>query len=487
MKASLNKLRLRAGVDRPVFYSGLGQAWSLFSGPITILMVTHFFTPETQGYFYTFGSVLAIQVFLELGFSQCIVQFASHEFVHLRFRPGGGLEGEPLARSRLLSLGRLSLKWYGVIGILAFIGLGIGGHGFFVMKPPERLVNTHVAAEVTALNHIEDQNHLMPSANVSSAHPGTDVSWPWPWWCLCLATGLSMALQPVGALLEGCNQMAFVYGLRTLSRIVASVVLWGAVWGGAQLFTGSIMVFAMVILTAVAYGWLWRGLLRDLWRAPKGESISWRREIWPFQWRIAISCVSGYFIFNFFTPVLLKFHGPVVAGQMGATLSLVASLNALASAWTISKGPRFGMLIRQRQFAELDRLFYRATVQAVGVCCMGGAALLLGLVLVREHFAIGARFIGPGPTILLVLATVVNQVVFGQAVYLRAHKQEPFMVLSAANGVLTGLLMLGFGYYFAAWGVALAYTLVQVAVFVWASVVWGRCRQEWHLLTQQAA
>ena len=187
MKAMLNRLRLWAGVDRPVFFAGLGQAWSLFSGPITILLVTRFFTAKTQGYYYTFGSVVAFGVFLELGFSQCIVQFASHEFARLRFRSGGAIEGDPLVRSRLISLGRLSLKWYGVIAILAFIGLGLGGHWFFWAK-----------------------------------HDPT-VAWVWPWWSLCLVTGLSLLLLPVAALLEGCNQMAFVYGLRTLSRVVAAI------------------------------------------------------------------------------------------------------------------------------------------------------------------------------------------------------------------------------------------------------------------------
>jgi hypothetical protein len=62
MKARLNKLRLWAGIDRPVFYTATGQIWSLVSGPITILVITHFFSPETQGYFYTFDNIIALQV-----------------------------------------------------------------------------------------------------------------------------------------------------------------------------------------------------------------------------------------------------------------------------------------------------------------------------------------------------------------------------------------------------------------------------------------
>jgi O-antigen/teichoic acid export membrane protein len=445
MKARLNRLRLWAGVDRPVFFAGLGQGWSLFSGPITIFLITRYFSPTIQGYAYTFGSVTALQMFLELGFSQCIIQFASHEFARLRFGPSGTLEGDAQARSRFISLGRLSLKWYAVLAVLAVIGLGLGGSWFFSTKPD------------------------------SSVH------WVLPWWCACVGVGLTLVLLPVGALLEGCNQVSFVYGLRTVTRVVSAMVGWVAVWGGANLFTGSLMVLSTVLVMAGAYLWRWRELLVELWRAPAGgETISWRREIWPFHWRIAISCVSGYFIFNFFTPVLFYFHGPVVAGQMGVTMSLITSLSALAQSWTVSKGPRFGMLISRREFAELDRLFYRATAQAVGICILGGLALLAGLLVVRGHFAIGARFLDPGPTSLLVLATVIGQIVLGQAIYLRAHKQEPFMILSAVNGLATGCLVALLGCFFGAWGVSLAFAVVQIAVLVWASQVWRNCRRKWH-------
>ena len=440
----LNRLRLWAGVDRPVFYASVGRVWSLVSGPLTILLVARCFTTKEQGYYYTFASVLALQVFLELGFSQCVTQFASHEFAHLRFLPGGALEGPARARARLISLGRLSLKWYGVISLLVVAGLGAGGHWFFTVRHD-------------------------PS-----------VAWSRPWWCLCFTTGLTLALSPVGALLEGCNQLAFLYGLRALSAIVASFVLWTALGSGAGLFAGSIMMLASVLATAVAYALRWRGFLAELGRPPKEESISWRREIWPFQWRIAISGISGYFVFYFFVPVLFYFQSPVIAGQMGMTLQLVNGLSLLAFAWTGTKGPRYGILIGRREYGELDRLFFKATTQAVGVSVIGGALLLAGLVFVRGHFLIGARFLDAGPAALLVLASIVNQVIFGQAVYLRAHKQEPFMWVSLSNGLATGGLVVVLGRSYGAWGVCLAYTLVQIAMLAWATALWKRCRRIWH-------
>jgi O-antigen/teichoic acid export membrane protein len=79
-----------------------------------------------------------------------------------------------------------------------------------------------------------------------------------------------------------------------------------------------------------------------------------------------------------------------------------------------------------------------------------------------------------------VLATVVNQVIFSQAVYLRAHKREPFMWLSLVNGVATALLVVVLGWFFNAWGVCVAYCFVQVAILAWAWAVWKHCRRIWH-------
>ena len=367
------------------------------------------------------------------------MQFASHEFAHLRFLPGGVLEGDTRARSRLLSLGRLSLKWYGVMAVLVVLGIGAGGHLFFSLKND-------------------------PS-----------VAWSLPWWSLSLVTGLTLAILPLGALLEGCNQLSFIYGLRTLAAMLGGLVIWTALWGGAGLYSGAIVVLAGTLMTAIAYAWRWPGLLKQLWRAPeqKAETISWRDEIWPFQWRIAVSWLSGYFVYSLFTPVLFYFHGPVVAGQMGMTLQLVNSLNALAFSWAGTKGPRYGMLISHKKFEELDRLFFKTTAQAVGVCVAGGVVLLLALLFVREHFAIGSRFLGLGPASLLVLVTIVNQIGFSQSVYLRAHKKEPFMWLSLANGLMTGLLVLVLGGFYSVWGVCLAYTLVQIIYYCS-----GLCRVE---------
>ncbi len=64
----------KLGVDRAIFYTSLARIIMAIAGVITIFFVARFLTDIEQGFYYTFGSVLAIQVFFELGFNGIITQ-----------------------------------------------------------------------------------------------------------------------------------------------------------------------------------------------------------------------------------------------------------------------------------------------------------------------------------------------------------------------------------------------------------------------------
>jgi len=95
-----------------------------------------------------------------------------------------------------------------------------------------------------------------------------------------------------------------------------------------------------------------RGLLFDLLTHKTGDrQISWQNEIWPFQWRIAISWISGYFVYQTFNPFLFAFKGPVAAGKMGMSLSFANAVMVIAMAWCRQKMHRSERLSRKNNTA----------------------------------------------------------------------------------------------------------------------------------------
>ena len=81
--------RIKVGIkqllylDQLVRYSLLYRASQAFVGLGTIFVITRWFKPEEQGYYYIFASLLGLQVLFELGLSFVILQFSGHEFATL--------------------------------------------------------------------------------------------------------------------------------------------------------------------------------------------------------------------------------------------------------------------------------------------------------------------------------------------------------------------------------------------------------------------
>jgi len=436
----------RLEVNRAVFFSALTQIWSTVAGPATALIIAHWLSPEEQGFYYTFGSVLALQVFVELGLATVIVQTASHEWAFLRRAENGGVEGDPHALSRLASLMRFALRYYAACAVVAAIGLGVGGILFFGSTP----------------------------------RPG--IVWQIPWLALCAFTGLALLTTPLLSLLEGCNQVGSIYGFRFVSGVLASVTIILSIVLGSGLYVLPIASLVRILWRVTFLVWKYRRFLWQLYVLPLTERVAWRRDVWPFQWRISVSWLAGYFIFSLFNPVMFHYHGAVVAGQMGMTWALVNAVSRLASSWLQTRAPKFGMLIARRDYGSLDKLFRRLTFVATGIATLGSGVLwLLVLWLHASGLAMAHRILPILPVTLLLLAGILNTWVNALAVYLRAHKREPLMWLSLASGVLTGLAVWLLGARIGPVGAAAGYLGVSA---LWGLpsvlVVFARCRAQWH-------
>src|SRR5690242_18558290 len=111
-------LRAVLGLDRAVGFTVLARFWSSAAGVVTVALIARFLSPAEQGYYYTFGSLVAIQMIFELGFSFVILQLASHERARLSISDDYEVAGDPVAHARLASVIQKSVRWYSVAGLL---------------------------------------------------------------------------------------------------------------------------------------------------------------------------------------------------------------------------------------------------------------------------------------------------------------------------------------------------------------------------------
>jgi hypothetical protein len=429
----------RAEVDRAVF------SWQLLAEPITLLLIARFFTPELQGFYYTFASLLALQSFVELGLYLVIVNVASHEWAHLHLDETGRIDGDPEARSRLVSLGRLIFVWYAVASIIFVIGVSAVGAIFFARN----------------------------------LHDG--IAWQGPWLAVVGLSGVLLWALPFNSLLEGCGQIATINRFRLQQLVLSSLALWGTLALGGGLWALAIAVGAKVLRDLYLLLVRYRRFFAPFLVRPTGATIHWRAEIWPMQWRLALSGAVNYFAFSLFTPVMFRYHGATVAGQMGMTLAAITGLQAIALAWVQTKVPQFGVLVARRDYATLDRFFYRTSLVSLLAILLGAAStwgVLLTLGLIGHPLA--GRLLSPLPAGFFLLAVVVMQVSQCQTAYLRAHKREPIVVLSVVMSLAIGLAVWLLGSRYGATGAGAGYLAMALIIVGWETRIWLRCRAEWH-------
>lgn len=438
------------GVDRAVGYTLIGRGWALVANLMNLWLIARCLTKDEQGFYYTFSSILALQIIFDLGFSYVLLQFASHEMAFLKLSDKRIVDGNPKAKARMASLLWFSMKWYGVVAILVVIVVVPVGLYFF-------------------------------SAHY---HGGFEVIWRIPWIAISITTAGLLSISPLIAIVEGTGQVAEIALMRTTQSFFSSLTLWCALLLGwklyaAPIFSGVNLISGLVWLS-LRYGAFFKDLLLS---RHKDHVISWWGEIWPFQWKIAVSYLSGFLIGQLFNPILFAFKGAATAGQMGMSLQIAGGISALGLAWVYTKASPFGQMISRGDFEKLDQVFFRCLWQSFAIITLAaGCAFGILLYLKYINHPIGQRVLDPLPLGLLFMTTLINHIVFSEAIYLRAHKREPFMWPSIASAVITSTLAYFLGKNYGSLGVTTVNFASAVVIGLGVcTFLFVKSRQEWHV------
>ena len=450
------RIRQALGLDGAVAFTSLARMVSIAGSTVTVLLIARFLSPVEQGYYYTLLSLVALQMVFELGFSFVVQQLAAHECVHLVIREDGSISGDPAAHARLASALQLGVRWYSLAATA--MGMILTPLGFFFFA--------HNAAPATA-----------------------QIAWQGPWLLAVTASMAGLWCQSFYSFFDGCGQMRAVAALRLRQAVVGMALAWTAMLLHHGLYSP-----ALVIVGQVGTGLFFLATRRCLLTGLLGHqvldaSICWSREVWPFQWRIAVSWMCSYFTIQIFIPILFALRGPVEAGQMGMSLSITGYMTGLVLPWITTKATPFGRLIARREFHGLDRLFLRTLGQALAVFAMialsaDAAAMLLTAIAPR----LAARMVSPQLFAVLVLAAGANCVVQSLATLLRSFKQEPFLWQSVAVAMLTLLVAMFTASRWGNAGVTVGYLAVTAGIGLPSALsIFARARRRYLAMSPLAA
>jgi hypothetical protein len=444
-------LKQWTGLDCAIVFNVLARLWSAIAGVVTVLLIARCLTPDEQGYYYTFFSLVALQIVFELGFCFVILQQAAHERVQLVITGDGRVEGDPIVLSRLSSILKMSVRWYSVAALLLVVILLPSGFYFF---------SVHESPEIAP-------------------------SWRCPWALLVVAAALNLLMSLISAFIEGCGFVPLVAKAYLAQVLLGSLLSWSAMATHHGLYAPAMLIIGFATMQGtflVMPKPQWR-MLATLMKYPIGlHGIHWRREVWPFQWRIAITWLSSYFISQLITPVLFSYQGPVMAGRMGMSLSISTSIGTIGLAWMSTKASPFGSMVARGESGALNRLFFRTLWQSTVLVTAGAVVLFSCLLVIRHRLPkLSIRVLPPWAFALLLLTMIMNHVLFSEALYMRSHKREPLLVQSVVVAILLGMSTVILGRIYGANAVAVGYFLIGgVLSLAWGTLVFVTQRERWY-------
>jgi O-antigen/teichoic acid export membrane protein len=423
-----------------VFIIFIHRFWQSIAGAITLFFLAHFLTPIEQGYYYTLSSIAALYMVFDMGLGNVLIQFSAREFVRLSWGKAGKVKG--ISKSKLLTLIKLSIIWYGLAAII-----------FLLIYP-------------VGIYYIDSSNSQL------------SYDWHLAWFLLVLSVSILLLILPILSITEGSGRITEVYILRLLQGIIGSIFIWIVLINNGGLYAVVMIPLCSAIIAVI---WLIIRMRNTLIQAfqLKSNKLNWRSEVWPLQWRVGTSWFSGYVLVLMHAPILFYTQGPVEAGQMGITITTVNMLCILSFSWVTSQIPTMTELAFLNNWSKLDKIYW-GILKKSSITYILGAIILFIVRLALEGTEYSSRVLPITETAWLLVAMGFYHVSSIFAAYLRIYMQEPFFLPAIIGSILTLIFT-----FIASqqWGISgVVGVLVTINAFFFFPIVlwmWAHYKKKW--------
>lgn len=397
IKNAKKYLQKYLGVDEAIFWATLNRGLGIVRSPINIYFLLKYLSLEQQGLWYTFTHLSTLSMLADLGFTVIITQFVSHEFANLRLE-GKMITGKEEDMGKLFSLIRFAVKFYFKVVVAAVLILIGAGYWYF------RNENSAVFLAWTAYSLLGGYGLLV-----------------------CLFQTIYQGLDKVKDIQINILINSFIFTGVTCVALYFNLGIWALVLGA----------LASTTITAIGLYNMAVPFWKQVYHYKTAAKQYFFKDIVPLQIRYAVSFICSYVILYLYVPSAYKFIGPVEAGQLGLTASIVAVINGVTSNWIFTKVPKLNMYVSRRQYKELDRMVKNALLQGMIIHIIM-AIFFVGALIIINHYntTLAQRFLSVKLTILFLIPQAVQFLINGFTLYLRAFKKEPLMWLQVLNASL---------------------------------------------------
>jgi len=388
--------KVRQQLDRDLVSTVSVRLSGTVVAALTAILLVRYLTPQEQGYWYTFGSILSIAAFAEMGAGQILMRFVAREQAGLN-------KSESASILRLRSLYRFGFK----------LGLGVAS------------LTTLIAIPI-GLWWISDNGK-------------NEIDWRSPWLLAALASAPAIFMGFANAYFEGWQFVTAANVRRSIASWLSLASLFAAFSAGLGLFAFGISRIVSALYGLIQIGFSHGNLIKKHQLNIIAESnFKPRKEFWPLQVRYGMTWATGIFVNGLYAPLIFKFDGPIAAGQYGMSLSVVAIISGISTSLIGARQAKLAALSCNGNKDEMRKLL-NITLKLSIVSFFVGS-LILGTTVIFTPEVLNTytqRLLSPLNLSILIAAQFFWLLITIYTTFVRSFNTEPFVKLAWIHAFFT--------------------------------------------------
>lgn len=386
---------------------------NIAKGPISLIFVIQFLTPEQQGYWFFITNMGAILYMADFGLSLLTMQIiAKNTFNSTNNFPSRNCFKELINAT------------YGFIAKSIFI-----------------LSMTIIPISIYLLRDADSTVRLA--------------------WALYLMSAIFVQILFLElSVIQGLGRISLAFGFRSIfsffSLFFCVILLFQgselSALGLANILAATSSIFALVWITKKQEKP--RVLPRDI-RNLELISTSMKR-------KYIVSWIAGYCMFFLIIPITLHYQGPVEAGKLGICLAFVKALSAISLAPLDANITKLSSAYGRNNKIEFDYIFKKSLIYGLVLFLLGSVSLILLLAILSDFREIGERLPNLSVLIFVLLAELIYLLISIISKKIRIFLIEPFSILN----LVFALLVVCCAMYNMAYFNVQLWSIIQAAVYL---------------------
>jgi hypothetical protein len=376
----------------------LSKALNLLRGALILYLILKFLDSEDQGIWYTFLSLGALSTLADLGFTTLIAQYISHDFAYLNF---SGIivnnSSELKYFKGLLSTIKFAFKHF-TFFVLLFFSISLIGGALFFYKDGLGIVGLWVLYTMSGAFNLYlsfMQNVIIGLNRIREIH----------------RVNIAIGLFIISVLIV--LKLYNVFDIKTMVYLSLTT-----------------SILPMIYMTK-KYWNLWIQIIRSKYKI----SSETKDSLFTLQKRYAVSWTAGYVAYHLSTPLIFKFLGSVVAGQIGMTLSLLSTFSGLAMIFVTNYIPQYSMFNAKGEFKLSYQKFFASCKLMLGIYFLQLLVFLVIYYFYSNFF--DDRIVQFSLLLVMSFTVLIQLIVSAIGVYLKSFREDLLYPIAVIGAILS--------------------------------------------------